>query len=464
MKLSDSLRMVFNSMKYKRLRTVLTIFGILIGPAAIVALLSITQGLTGSITGQLGKIGVTSIFITSTGRVNLTSSDIAELAKLPNVTAVVPYYSFSGNMADNSSESVTVYALNSADLNLIVPSLSTLSGAPPAASSSGAIIGYSVAYPNVTGEPNITTGKVVQVDLSKGGSSSAFSGSSGFGFSGGNSGASQKTMHTFLVTGVYNKFGQGIFISPDTSIFIPMSEGEAISQSSNYTGIFVDAKNASSVTATVSEIEALLGSNVRVTAISSLLSSITSIEGSISTFMIMIAGISFVVAFTGIMTTMFTAVTERTKEIGIMKALGFTSRQIMTLFVMESLIIGLIGGTIGALSGAAISYIGAPLLTSSFGSSGHSTASTASAAAHSTTTHVAVRSSSTAGFASAGAPGGSGTGFAIGGGSSLSSAPVFDPTLIIEVILLTSFMGAVAGLLPAWRAARLIPAEALRAL
>ncbi len=111
MKAADTFRLVFNSMKYKRLRTILTVIGILVGPAAIVALLSITSGVTGSITSQLGKIGVTTIYVSSSGSTGIMPSTVLEIKKLANITAVVPFYSFSGSMQDNSSETVTVYAL-----------------------------------------------------------------------------------------------------------------------------------------------------------------------------------------------------------------------------------------------------------------------------------------------------------------------------------------------------------------
>ncbi len=454
MKAADTFRLVFNSMKYKRLRTILTVIGILVGPAAIVALLSITSGVTGSITSQLDKIGVTTIYVSASGSTGLTPSTVSEIGKLANITAVVPFYSFSGSIQGNSSETVTVYALNVSALQKILPSLSLMEGST-AQSAASAAIGYSVAYPNVTGEPNITVGKALTVDISKG--------SSGFGFSGFGSGSSKArtSAYSFIVSGVYSKFGQGMFISPDTSIFVPLSEGINIKQSSNYTGVFITVKNASSVTGTVGALEALLGNKARVTAVSSLLSSIESIEGSVSTLLIGIAGISLIVAFMSIMTTMFTAVTERTKEIGVMKALGAKSKQILALFVTESLMLGLIGGAIGSVAGAAVGYFGAPMLTAM--TSMHSSTASAQTSAKSSA-HMQQRSSS---FAYAGAPGGNGFAFA-GGSSSASMASsikgTIDPKLMLEVIALTAALGALAGFVPAWKAARLPPADALRAL
>lgn len=453
MRPKDTLRMVFNSMRYKRLRTVLTIIGILVGPAAIVALLSITTGFTGSITSQLSKIGATTVYVTASNG-NITDATVASMAKLRNVSAAVPYYSFSANVHGNSSESVTVYAVDAEKLQSIMPSLGLLSGSTPG-TSGGALLGYSVAYPNVTGEVNETPGKVVSLDISKSaGSQSVSIGGAGF-FTGsfGRGASSQKKTYSFMVVGVYSKFGQGFFVSPDTSVFVPLSEGRIIKQSSNYTGVFVQVSNATSVNGTVAALESLLGNSARVVPISSLLGSIQSIESSASMLLIGIAGISFIVAFMGIMTTMFTAVTERTREIGVMKALGFTSRQVMILFVTESLIIGFIGGSIGSVAGGAVGYFGAPLLTSAFNRNSAAPQAPAAVRSSSTTTRVASASSAAAARSSGQQ---SSTGFSVSGS--------IDPGLMLEVTLLTSLMGAIAGLVPAWRASRLIPAEALRTL
>lgn len=454
MKSRDTLRLVFNSMKYKRLRTVLTIIGIMVGPAAIVALLSITSGFTGSITSQLTKMGATTMVVTPSGSLALTRSTVASIEKLPNVTAAIPYYSFSGNVHGNSSESITVYAVDLAELQQAIPSLSLLGGT--SSSSTGAVLGYSVAYPNVTGESNKTVGKVVSLDLSKTSTSSISIGLGGGGFfsqsAGGNRGGTSRTTYSFVVQGVYSKFGSGVFVQPDTSVFVPLSEGPVIKQSSNYTGVLVTAGSVASVNATIAAIQDLLGSDAHVFATSSLLSSIQSIESSASTLLIGIAGISFIVAFMGIMTTMFTAVTERTREIGVMKALGFTSRQVLALFVAESLIIGFIGGAIGSLIGGAAGYVGAPLLSAagSRAPAGGSAPAAASSGTGARTSTLARGQASATGPSSA--------------SSSITITPTIDPILMLEVTLVTSLMGMLAGLIPAWRASKLVPAEALRAL
>ena len=82
----------------------------------------------------------------------------------------------------------------------------------------------------------------------------------------------------------------------------------------------------------------------------------------IRTVLIGIGAISLLVGGIGIMNTMYTSVTERTREIGVMKAVGATKKQILGLFMIESGIFGMIGGLIGATVGIALSYIAGALI------------------------------------------------------------------------------------------------------
>jgi len=82
-----------------------------------------------------------------------------------------------------------------------------------------------------------------------------------------------------------------------------------------------------------------------------MLESAKSILGILQLFLIGLAAISLIVGGIGIMNTMLMSVLERTKEIGLMKALGATNQQVLTQFITEAAIIGLIGGTIGTIIG-----------------------------------------------------------------------------------------------------------------
>jgi putative ABC transport system permease protein len=135
-------------------------------------------------------------------------------------------------------------------------------------------------------------------------------------------------------------------------------------------------------------------------------------------FLTAIAAISLVVGAIGIMNTMFTSVLEKTREIGILKALGAKNRDILTIFLLNSGIIGIIGGIFGVIIGIiASSYIG-DLVS-----------------------------------------GGSGGGLGLG---RLLSTTYVSPLLVFEIFLLSLFVGLISGAIPAYRASRLRPVEALR--
>ena len=143
---------------------------------------------------------------------------------------------------------------------------------------------------------------------------------------------------------------------------------------------------------------------------------------------------------------MLMAVMERTREIGIMKSVGFKSRDILSIFIVQAMLIGLVGGIIGIIVGAGVSYALAGAASGS-----HSPAA------------------SSGGSGSASFRGGGG--FAGGGGStsgssssSFSFTPLITPAAIAEALFAAVAVSVIAGIYPAWRASRMQPIDALRSL
>lgn len=140
------------------------------------------------------------------------------------------------------------------------------------------------------------------------------------------------------------------------------------------------------------------------------------IQGTLSlieTVLASIAAVALIVGGVGLMNTMYTAVLERTREIGILKSVGARDTQVMLLFLIDSGLMGLIGGILGLILGAALSLFGTRLLGPSLG---------------------------------------------VG-----SFAPVVDAWLVVGVLGFSFVLGALSGVWPAWRAARLNPVDALSA-
>ncbi len=397
------LKYAMRALTERKLRAVLTILGIVIGPATIVALVGATQGYSNASTAQFSSLGATTLFVAPTGRTTtLTASDVSLIQNMTGVSAALGYIQANGEVKDGSyTIQASVVALDLSQLSSVFPTLKLGVGAVPTSTDTvGAAIGYSVAYPDLSGASNFSVNQVVSVSGLGRTSSFSFVGANGaaqfIGFGGAASGASASTSHSFVVRGVYDQFGQGFTISPDTTIFIPLASGESILKSTSFTGIMVVATNPNTVTEVTNELTAEYGSDVRITSVSSLLSSIQSVTSGTSTLLEAVAGTSVLVAFIGIMTTMLTSVIERTREIGVLKALGSTSNGIMAVFLTEAIVTGLIGGFVGAGAGYLLSFLVIGALSGTLrvpgfggGGAGARVASTASSAASAASRAVA---------------------------------------------------------------------------
>lgn len=153
------------------------------------------------------------------------------------------------------------------------------------------------------------------------------------------------------------------------------------------------------------------GSDISAVTYTDISDAIGTMTSTISAFLVGIAGISLLVGGVGVMNTMFTSVLERTKEIGVMKAVGAKNSHIWTIFLIESGLMGLVGGIVGTVLG-----LGLSALASSF----------------------------------------------IGRFFDLEMIVVASPVLIAATLFGSFFLGAFAGLWPAWRASKLPVVDALR--
>ncbi len=450
------LKYAMRALTERKLRAVLTILGIVIGPATIVSLVGATQGYSNASTAQFSTLGATTLFVAPVGRgTTLTATDVNAIQSYSGVSAVLPYQQLNGQVSDAGyTIGAQIVAVDFAQLPSAFPALNLANGSVPADSDTvGAAIGYSIANPGLQGANNFTVNQVLTVSGAGRFTSFSFNGRA-VGVSAGEA-QSVSASHSFVVRGTYGRFGQGFGINPDDTIFIPLASGELILHSSTYTGIMVVASNPNTVTEVTDELTAQYGSNIRITSVSSLLSSIQSVTGGVQTLLEAVGGTSVLVAFIGIMTTMLTSVLERTKEIGVLKALGSSSRGIMAVFLTEAVVTGLLGGLIGVGAGYGLSFLVIGALSGtvrlpSFGGGG-------AGPAIRTVATTAARSASGGGFGSAPAAAASSSTSA-----ALSITPVITPEVMILAILLAVAVGTFGGLIPAWRASRLNPVEALR--
>jgi putative ABC transport system permease protein len=198
----------------------------------------------------------------------------------------------------------------------------------------------------------------------------------------------------------------------DNAVTINTDAGDALLQKSGkYDSLFVVAEAVDFVDAVEHEVRSLYGNDIGITTVKAVLKTLQEFTGGINAFLTSIAIISLIVGGIGIITTLYTSVIERTREIGTLKAIGAQNNQILGLFLVEALIIGIFGATLGLLGGFAGGFMLAR----------------------------------------------------VGPGDGPPLTPIYLGSDIIRVWLISVGLSILAGLLPALKASRLIPVQSLRA-
>ena len=438
MKLKDTLWLGVKGISERKVRTLLTVITVAIGVAAIVALISLVAGSSASITKSLESIGPSSIYMIPARGHIFTAADVAVLESLPNVSTVIPMIESSGTLSlDGQSVTATIIGVNNYSIVNAIGSLNIYEGVPFNNSAlPQALVGHGIAFPTTTqSTSSVMLGEPIYLTQT---------GSSG-----------TRTI-TLLPTGILNSYGSSIYVQPDTSIFLSLPEAESLLDTYSYNIIIVKARNASDASSLDSLLTTIYGNSANILSVEAIAATISSVIGSITLLLGSVAGISLLVAGISILSIMMVSVTERTREIGILKALGFKRREVLALFLSEAFIIGLIGGMAGVAIGAAGGYALPALLSShSATTSSSSPSSSASAGGSGFAGRAGAGGRGGAGFAAGGAPGG-------GSSSGLSITPIVSPALALEAIVLAIVVAILSSLYPAWKAAGIDPIKALR--
>ncbi len=427
----------FSAIKLRKLRASLTILGVVIGIAAIVALLSVSSGLQTTIQGQLEKGLSANTLIVVPGAGALGSQGSGSMgsgggfsggglssSSIPlyiNYTTVIdslspdivssiaivnqPGYLQDGNYSILISDGVT--GVNFTDYaNIYGTTFVAASGSIPLNPTDDQIVvGARVSDPGLNGTLFVHAGDTVTVFWPN---------------------STQipvaNSTYTASVAGVLGKIGGFSVGGPsDTGVYVPLSKAESFFGTDEASEIIVKLTNSdnSTITNVSNAITNYFGNQVSVISSTAVLSLVSSIFNTITIFLAGIAAISLLVAGIGIMNIMIVSLIERTREIGILKALGMKSRTVLSVFLCESVIIGLIGAIVGIVLGWGLANIVARV----FGRGGL---------------------------------------FARGAGVSLSITPVLSPELLVLGLGFGIGVSVIFALYPAWRASKLKPVDALR--
>jgi putative ABC transport system permease protein len=171
---------------------------------------------------------------------------------------------------------------------------------------------------------------------------------------------STSNKNNFNVVAIINSTGNPII---DNSVFIETKVGkEILNKSNDYDILFLTYNDINKVDDIVKSVQKHFNNQVSILNSLEIIKTLTKFIVGITTFISSIAVFSLIVGSLGIIITIYTSVIERTREIGILKALGGTNKTILTMFLTEAIIIGMIGAAIGILFG----FIGAQVLLGAF--------------------------------------------------------------------------------------------------
>ncbi len=351
--LGECVRMSLSNIMGSRVRSFLTVLGILIGVAAVIALITTVNGFSTSLSSTFTAMGAGTLTVTVTGsdlKSGLNAADLAELTTLEQVEGVTPSVSLSASVSRGGSyeDDVSVSGKNAYYFRQNDELLTR---------------GREI---NLTDEGNTTFVAIVSPDMVE----QFFYGVDPLG----------ETLYIdgipFLVVGIMDEDGDTSIVSlltgaPD--ILVPyttamkMNNANVVTSFTVYLAPGFDSETASD--ALEAKLDALFSYEedcYEIMSMASIEDTMQTMMGMVSALLAGIASIALVVGGIGIMNMMLTTVTERTTEIGLKKALGAIPWQIQAQFLIESFLLSVIGGILGILLGLLLSLILARALGTDF--------------------------------------------------------------------------------------------------
>lgn len=425
MKPDKSFKIALNMVMHSKLRSWLTIIGIVIGVASVIAIVSLGETMQTQVKSQLSSMNANLITISpgyskatgmsfgamgreggppgmggggggsSSSSSVLTKDDVETLGGIADISVVNAQITGRANVTYGSqSGMLSITGTDPATWASVTTTKAGEGRLLQASDKNVVVIGYSLADSYFKKE--ITLGKELRI-----------------------------AGKSFKVIGITSDSGRF-----DRSIYMPIDNAYEIINGSvqdEYGSILVLVADGTDIDAVETEITDALKFSRGVTeqdfslsATKDMLESISSATSSMILFLEGIAAVSILVGAVGIANTMFTSVLEKTKEIGIMKAIGARNGDIMMIFLLNAALIGFVGGLLGIILGTLASGFTASLLT------------------------------------------GSGIQMPFMGRGGSSSVSIVNVSILLEALLGSVLIGVISGAIPAYQASKLKPVDALR--
>ena len=398
----DNVKLAIKNLRNRFSRSLLTLLGISIGIMAIISLLALGEGMQQAITGELSSLSDVVIVSTggdvfsafggggSTGEY-FTQRDIAVIDRLQGVKDVSTQ--LSGYALAEYNGKKTIVSLTGMEIGVMRLQYATQNLDAGEFLKEGdqnkIMIGYSIAHD--TFDADISVGGRIKINGEK-----------------------------FFVSGIFGKQGFG-GVSSDSIVLMSSRDFQKLTGQSNISLIYLRVENVKEAESIATTIQNAINENhgrkdfATATTMTSILETVQTITGILQVVLVGIASIALVVASIGIMNTMLTSVMERTREIGIMKAIGATNLDIMSIFIFEGMLLSSVGGVIGIILGVFGSQ-GLTLILNSF----------------------------------------------MQMGGSMNLTPIITITSVVLAVTVSLMVGVLSSLYPAWKAARMSPIEAVR--
>ena len=378
MGIGESVRVSLEGLRANKMRSLLTMLGIIIGIAAVIGILTVGNGLTGSITGSMSSLGATNITVFLQEKaggmggmetiLGVASPEEEDLITDEMLEALRQRY---GQAVAGISVSASAGSGVARDGRLYANvSLTGINEEYLAVNNTDLLAGRTIRQEDLDGRRSVcvVSDRLVE-NLYQGDADAALGDEVRVELNG--------EYQSFRIVGIYEyDASMSISFSAEedvtTSLYIPITTANHLTGSpEGYSTVTVQASAGTDSAAMAQSIREFLSRyyannedyGVSAMAMSTMVESMSAIMDTLSIAISVIAGISLLVGGIGVMNIMLVSVTERTREIGIRKALGATNNNIRIQFVVESVIVCLIGGVIGILLGAVLGYVGSPLLS-----------------------------------------------------------------------------------------------------
>lgn len=344
MQLRQFLNTAFSSLLVNRGRSFLTTLGVVVGVSAVILLTSIGQGLKVYVTEQLGALGAETLYVIpgqlefapgGGGGPGIPGAGIAaskfkieqqeELARAPHVSRAMAYSEFNGSIRYKGKARTVL------------------------------VLGVTIDYPEIRGQA-VFQGDFFSLSQQNVGRRVVLLGKTTADDVFGNEDPVGKTVtladQRFTVLGILEEKGTFGGLDLDDQALIPITTALSTFDQDNVQGFWVQASSSEEIPLATEEVKSILGRTLgeddfSILDTKTLLSVVTNVLGRLTLTVGGIAAISLVVGGIGIMNIMLVSVTERTREIGLRKAVGATPRDILLQFLTEAVVLSSLGGVIG---------------------------------------------------------------------------------------------------------------------